>query len=169
MVHVTRRQALQLSGCAVVAGLAGCGVLNRDSTPSPTLGEIGVTNLDFRPHTVSVLILDEGEPVYSAEMDVAAAKPEVDDSTDVATAGSGSFEGFPTKVEGSVLYAWRDRQPVSKWEKFDFQDKTTSCLGLNVHIGDVSQSRPGDVSILYTTNSDTCKDAATAISADTDG
>lgn len=112
MVHVTRRKALQLSGSAILAGLAGCSTLDSGSAPDTTLGEIEVTNLNFRPHTVSVLIIDDDEPVYSAEMDAGAAEPEVDDSSDVTTAGGGSFEGFPTEVEESVLYAWCDRQPI---------------------------------------------------------
>ena len=159
MPRLTRRKTLQTSGSALVAGLAGCGALDGDPAPDPTLGEIDVTNLDFRAHTVSVLVLDDDEPVYSAEMDVSAAEPEATDPSDVATAGGGSFEGFPTEVGEFVLYAWRDRQPASKWERFDFREKSVSCLGLDVQIGDVVESRSGDVSIWYTTNPNACEDA----------
>jgi hypothetical protein len=118
-----------------------------------------VTNLDFRAHTVSVLVLDDEEPVYWAEMDASAAEPEATDPSDVATAGGGSFEGVPAEVGECVLYAWRDRQPAPKWEKFDFREMDASCLGLDIHIGDVVESRSGDVSIWYTTNPSACEDA----------
>jgi hypothetical protein len=106
-----------------------------------------------------VLILNEEVPVYSVEMDVSAAEPEPTDSSDVANAGNGSFEGFPTEVGEYVLYAWRDRQLASKWAKFDFREKNASCLGLNITIGDIGQYHSGDVSIWYSTNSNACEDA----------
>ena len=158
MLPVTRRRTLQMGGSAIVAGLAGCGAFGRGSPPDPTLGDIEVTNLDFRSHTVSVLVLDAEEPVYWAEMDASAAEPEADDSSDVARAGGGSFEGFPTDVGEYVLYAWRDRQPASKWESFDFSEVDASCVGLDIQIGDVTESRAGEVSIWYTTNPNACED-----------
>lgn len=160
MVQVSRRKVLQLGGSALVTGLSGCGTLLGDSAPDPTLGELEVTNLDLRPHTVSVLVLDGDEPVYSAEVDVEAAEPATDGSSGVTTAGGGSFEGFPTDVEGHVLHAWRDTQPTSEWGTFDFQEVSASCFGLDIQIGDTQQSNPGDVSIWYTTDSDVCEDAA---------
>ncbi|MEZ3163068.1 hypothetical protein ABNG03_01195 [Halorubrum sp. RMP-47] len=157
MARLTRRKALQTGGSAIVAGLAGCSTLDRGASPALRLGEIEVENLDFRPHTVSVAILDDEEPLYWTEMDVSAAEPEADDSSSVAAAGSGSFEGFPTQVEGCLLYAWRDDQPTSEWEAFDFGEVHASCLGLNVHIGGVQRSRTGDVSVWYTTNPNACE------------
>jgi hypothetical protein len=157
MVRLTRRKALQTGGSAIAAGLAGCSALDRGASPDLTLGEIEVENLDFRPHAVSVAILDDEEPVYWAEMDVSAAEPEADDSSGVAAAGGGSFEGFPSQVGGCRLYAWRDEQPTSEWEVFDFNSVDASCLGLNIHVGDIEQSRTGDVSVWYTTNPNACE------------
>lgn len=56
-----------------------------------------------------------------------------------------------------VLYAWRDRQQIPKWEQFDFKETNASCLGLDIQIGDVEQFRPGEVSIWYTSNSNACE------------
>lgn len=157
MGHVTRRKALQFSGSAILAGLAGCSTVDSGSAPNTTLGEIEVTNLDFRRHRVSVLIIDDDEPVYSAEMDAGAAEPEGDDSSDVASAGGGLFEGFPTEVEESVLYAWRDGQPIPKWKTFDFRERDASCLGLDIQIGDTDQANPGNV-FIYHTDPHACED-----------
>ncbi len=157
MVHVSRRKALQMSGSGLIAGLAGCSALDGVLAPDPTLGEIEVSNLNFRPHTISVLVLDDEEPVYGVALDVPAAEPEPADSSDVRSAGNTTFEGFPTSVEDCVLYTWRDRQPSSQWTKFDFREKNVSCLGLTILIGDVEETQSGDVSILYTTSSNACE------------
>lgn len=146
-----------MSGSAIIAGLSGCTAFARGGTES-TLGHITVSNLDFRSHTVSVLILDGEEPVYSAEVDASAAKPEEDDSSEVAISGGGSFEGVPTEVGDHVLYAWRDRQPTSEWKQFDFSEVDASCLGLDIEIGSVAESRRGEVSIWYTTDTNACED-----------
>ncbi|OYR56990.1 hypothetical protein DJ71_26430 [Halorubrum sp. E3] len=159
MVRLTRRKTLQTGGSVIVAGLAGCSAFDRDASPALTLGEIEVANLDFRPHTVSVAILDDEEPVYWAEMDISAAEPETDNSSSVATAGDGSFEGFPAEVGQSLLYAWRDNQSTSKWEMLDFGEVDASCIGLEIQIGDIEQSRTGDVSIWYTTDPHACENA----------
>ena len=160
MVRVTRRQTLQLSASAILGGLTGCSALGGNSDPDARLGEIDVTNLDFRAHTVSVLILDDEEPVYSGEMTVSAAEPEADDSTDVATAGGSSFEGVPSSVEGCILYAWRDDQSPSKWSEFDFREQSASCLGLDIRVGDIQDPRSDEVTILHTTNTSVCETAA---------
>lgn len=157
MARLTRRKALQTGGSAILAGLAGCSSFNRDASSTLTLGEMGVLNLDFRPHTVSVAILDDKEPVYWAEMNASAAEPEEDDSSSVATAGGGSFEGFPAEVGEYLLYAWRDNQPTSEWEMFDFSEVDTSCVGLDIHVGDTEKSRTGDVSIWHTTDPNACE------------
>jgi len=112
MARLTRRKALQTGGSAILAGLAGCSSFNRDASSTLTLGEMGVLNLDFRPHTVSVAILDDNEPVYWSEMKASAAEPEGDDSSSVATAGGGSFEGFPAEVGEYLLSFVEERIPA---------------------------------------------------------
>ena len=158
MAKLSRRKALQLSGSGLIAGLAGCNTIDDLFGPDLTLGELGVSNLNFRPHTVSVLILDDNEPVYYAEMDASAAEPEPSDASDVKRAGGGLFEGVPTAVEDCVLYAWRDGQPSSQWENFDFKKVNTSCIGVYIKIEDSEQTGSNDVSILYSTSTNSCED-----------
>jgi len=154
----TRRRALRLCSVALAGGAAGCASSIRDSPVDPTLGELDASNYDFRSYALSVLVLDGDEPVYSEKKEIGAAEPEASDSSEIAVLGGATFEGFPTDVQDYVLYAWRDDQPSSEWAEFDFHELDAPCVGLDVHVGDVTESRTGDVSIWYTTNSQKCSD-----------
>jgi len=158
MPELTRRRALQLCSVALAGGAAGCAASIPDSSVDPTLGELDASNYDFRSYTLSVLVLDGDEPVYSEKKEIGAAEPEASDSSEIAVLGGASFEGFPSDVGDSVLYAWRDDQPPSEWAEFDFRERDAPCYGLDIHVGDVTGSRTGDVSIWYTTNSQSCSD-----------
>lgn len=160
----TRRRALQLCSVALAGGAAGCAASIRDSSVDPTLGELDASNYDFSSYTVSVLVLDGDEPVYSEEKEIESAEPEESDPSDVARTGWATFEGFPTDVGDYVLYAWRDDQPPSEWAEFDFREWDTPCLGLSIQIGDLTGSRPGEVSIWYTTNPERCPAETTTAS-----
>ncbi|WP_115864758.1 hypothetical protein [Halorussus litoreus] len=164
MSALTRRRALQLCSVALAGGTAGCATSSRNSSVDPTLSELDANNYDFRSYTVSVLVLDGDEPVYSAEKEIGPAEPEESDSSEVARTGGARFEGFPTDVGDYVLYAWRDDQPTSEWAAFDFREWDTPCLGLNIQIGDVTGSQTGEVSIWYTKDPDRCPAETTTAS-----
>lgn len=107
-----------------------------------------VTNYDRRPHTVHVLILDDGNPVYWASKRVPAG--------DETSPGSVRFEGYPTEPGDSVLHVRTDSQPKSGRERLDFGERTASCIGLDIGIGDVNGTSPGDVTIWETNNEHEC-------------
>jgi len=156
MARLTRRRTLQLGSVTLGGAIAGCTALGDGDSETLTLGELHVDNLDFESHTVSVLFLDGENPVYWDTMDASPAESEEDDATDVAVAGGGIFEGYPTEVGNYVMYAWRDQQPRSEWEQFDFREHDGSCIGVEIKIGDITGSQPGDVSILFTQDTSNC-------------
>ncbi|WP_135827397.1 hypothetical protein [Halorussus halobius] len=162
MPDLSRREALRLCGVTLSGAVAGCSTGSRESS-DPTLGELDVSNHDFRSYAVSVLFLDDDEPVYHGERTATPAEPETADSSEVARLGGATFEDAPTDVGDYVLYAWRDDQPVSEWRKFDFREHDSSCIGLMVQIGDTT-SRTGEVSIWYTNNPERCPAKATTAS-----
>lgn len=153
MPSLTRRALLRLGGVTLAGGLAGCNALDQQSSKTPQLGDLTVTNHDPQPHTVHVLLLDNGEPVYWASKEATPA-------TDGALGGA-RFEEFPTKPGNYVLHVRINSQRESKWERLDFSKYDVSCIGIMIAIGDINQTNPGDVSIWKTTNPHECEDEKT--------
>jgi hypothetical protein len=148
MSPLARRRALQLVGAAFTAGLAGCSAFGERSSPTLRLGRLVVTNYDHRPHTVHVLFLTDDSPVYWASKGVSAG--------DEAGPGSARFEDYPTEPGDSVFHVRTDSRPKSGWERFDFGERTASCVALDIGIGDVNGTSPGDVTIWETNNEHEC-------------
>lgn len=153
MSPLTRRTLLRLGGVTFAGGLAGCNAFGQQSSKTPRLGELAVTNYDPRPHTVHVLLLDDGEPVYWASTQVSPAED--------GALGGARFEEFPTEPRNYVLHVRADSQPQAKWESFDFSEYEVSCLGIKIAIGDDNQTDTGDVSIWKTTNPNVCEEEKT--------
>ncbi|RQG95069.1 hypothetical protein [Natrarchaeobius chitinivorans] len=141
MSALTRRRAFQSGAVALAALGGGCTSLGRE-TPEPTrLNEISVWNYDPEPRTVYVLVLDD-DPVYWS-LEVADAYSENDD-----VLGGAEFDGLPAESGTYVLYAWRDDQPRSEWERLDLGEYGHTCTNLVIRIGSRSGDDRGEVSIL---------------------
>lgn len=130
MNGLRRRQFLQISGVTVTASLAGCGAVGRTEPPQRWVEELGVSNLHSETHTVSVLLLRDGEPVYWRSMETEPYNEEEQ------RAGGGRFEGYPTEPGPYVLYVRLDSQPRSMWKRFTLADHDHECLELEIHVGD---------------------------------
>ena len=146
MVPTTRRRLLRCAGAALVGGVAGCASAGR----SPRLGELAVTNYDTRPHRVHVLLLEDGadDPAYWASTRVPAAEGDV--------LGTATFDGYPTDVAATRLYARLDGRPLSGAERFEFAAHDATCFGIQLEVGD--ERRPPDLSVWYTTDGARCED-----------
>lgn len=144
MTPTTRRRLLQCTGAALVGGVAGCA----GTGGSPQLGELAVTNYDTRSHLVHVLLLEDGasDPAYWSSTRVPAAEDGV--------LGTAAFEGYPTDVSSTRLYARLDGQPLSGGERFDFTAYGADCVGIQLEVGD-EHSR-SELSLWYTTDAERC-------------
>ncbi|WP_423744154.1 hypothetical protein V5735_14455 (plasmid) [Haladaptatus sp. SPP-AMP-3] len=148
MPPLTRRRALRLGGAAFTAALAGCSAFGGQSPPTLRLGRLVVTNYDRRPHTVHVLFVTDDSPDYWASKRVPPG--------DETSPGFARFEDYPTEPGDSVLHVRTDSQPKPGWERLDFGEQTTSCVGLVIGIGDPNGTSPGDVTIWKTNNEHEC-------------
>ena len=128
MSPLSRRTVLTLGGTALCTGLAGCATLGEASPADTRLHELTVANHESEPHTVHVLLLEDGEPVYMASR-------EVEGRTDPDRVPGGEFEGYPTEAGSYVLYAWRDDQPRPEWRRFDFSEYDVDCVEIAIHVG----------------------------------
>jgi hypothetical protein len=145
MVPTTRRRLLQCVGTAFASGVAGCAGVGRP----PRLGELAVTNYDTRSHRVDVLLLEDGadDPAYWSSKRVSAAEADV--------LGTAAFEGYPTDVSSTRLYARLDGQPLSAASRFDFAAHDGDCFGIQLEVDD--ERRPPDLSVWYTTDTVRCE------------
>lgn len=129
MFSLNRREILQLGGVSLGVGTAGCTSVGINSSGPPRLVKLTIGNHDPEPYTVYVMLLKDGEPVFWNVMDADAANP------DTNRPGGGRLEGYPTEADSYVLYAWRDDQPRSDWQRFDFGDHDAECVGIYIQIG----------------------------------
>lgn len=125
MFPLSRRKVLILSGTALSAGIAGCSTVAVLSTET-RLGDLRVENYLSEPHTIRILILEDGEPVYWNAVELEAVS---DGRTYVEY-----LEGYPTREGSFVLYAWMDAQPKSEWQRLDLGEYDNSCLNLSIAI-----------------------------------
>jgi hypothetical protein len=154
MPSLTRRTALRSGGAILAGGLTGCTEFDQESSRTPRLGELVVVNYDSRSHMVHVLLLVDGDPVYWASKE---ATPRED-----GMLGGAVFEGYPTEPGNYVLHVRIDNQRRSEWARFDFGEYDVSCLGIQIAIGDLNGTHPGDVSIWKTTNPHECREERAA-------
>ncbi|WP_416838086.1 hypothetical protein [Haloferax sp. DFSO52] len=154
MPALTRRDALRRGGVALTVGLAGCTTASQQSSQTPQLGELDVLNYDPVPHTIHVVLLDAGEPVYWASADVSPAKN--------GELGGVEFVDLPTEPGEYVLHVRADDQPKSEWETFDFGEYEVECLGIQIKIEHTNQNAGSDVSIWKTTNARVCENTASS-------
>ncbi len=110
-------------------GLAGCTSILRTFQDDPRLVELGAFNFDPEEHVVYVLLIKEGEPVYWERLALGPYDSDADSD-------GGAFDGYPTESGPYVLYVWRDDQARTDWQRLDFREYDTSCLGVTVMIGD---------------------------------
>lgn len=138
MPSLQRRTVLARCGAILVAGLAGCAqVTSLHSSVAPELREVTISNFDDEPHTAHVLILKDGEPVYSDLVTVEGIGPRF------SIIGEGEFTGLPTNPGAATLYAGVDDQETSEWKRFNFVDYNNDCVGLNLTIqSDETQQEP---------------------------
>lgn len=154
MYSLTRRTLLRLGGVALAGVLAGCNTLEQQFSTPPQLGKLSVINYDPRPHTVHVLLLDDGEPVYWDSKEVNPAED--------GEHGGTHFTKLPTAPSNYVLQVRADSHPDSKWEHFDFSEYDASCISIKISVGDAEQTDAGDVSIWKSTNPYECEEERTA-------
>jgi hypothetical protein len=138
----SRRAVLRGAGIAFAGSVAGCA----GTGATPRLGDLGVTNYDTQPHEVHVLLFEGEDPVYWTSIRVPAAEGDV--------LGTAVFDGQPTGVEPSRLFARLDGQSLSTAERFDFSAYDADCLGLQIEIGD--EARSPELTLWYTTDPDPC-------------
>lgn len=148
MSSLTRRNLLRLGGTSLGLGIAGCLSSGSGSeSPEPSrLVTLGVSNYEPEPCTVYVLLLEDDEPVYWNTM--AADAFERDENR----TGGGTFDGYPTEPGSYVLYAWRDDQSRADWQRFDFREYDTECLGIYVKVGFAAAGQSEDVSFWWTSD-----------------
>ena len=117
----SRRRLLATAGAALLAGTAGClnGVRDRvDRLRAPDEGriiEVSVANLEPTARDVSLLFIDDDEPVFHERVAVEAGDP------DANRAGSAEFEDFPDDPGRYDVYAWYDDQSPEEWAHFDLK------------------------------------------------
>lgn len=153
MTSLSRRRLLNLASGATAVAVAGCtgGRGDGGAAADPTqLGELAVTNFDADPHTVHVVFLAEDDPVYWRSKRVPAADD--GDPQDVV------FENYPIEPEDHVLHVRLGGQSRSEWQRFDFDETDTACVGLNVRIGDFVGDRDDELSLWTTGNPRECED-----------
>lgn len=148
MGSVTRRRAVRVLGACLVGGSAGCTAFGRDAREFPELYRLRASNSDTRPHTVHVVLLEDGEPVYWDSGDL---QPREDGVVDSVT-----FEGYPTDAAPYVLHARIDEQPRSEWRTVEFATFDQPCLSLDLEIGDEEPGAAGELSVLYGIEGDGC-------------
>lgn len=115
MPSLSRRNALRAGSVAVAAGLAGCS--SEPEPPNIKFDELTLVNSNPEPHTVTVLVLENDEPVYRSTMDADAARERDDGTTE---AGGGEFQEYPTEPGRYELYAWYEQQASDEWAYLSF-------------------------------------------------
>ena len=150
MSRLTRRKTLQLGGAVLATGLAGCSAFEEESQTA-VLGKLEAVNNDGRSHTLHVLLLDDGNPVYWDSKEVLPA--------DESGLGFARFEGYPTEPDGYALHVRIETQPKSGWEQFDFDQPNTTCYGFLLSVG--SKNGNPFVDIWQTTGTLPCEGVRT--------
>ncbi|WP_460917901.1 hypothetical protein [Salinarchaeum chitinilyticum] len=128
MPSLTRRNVLQAASTSAVVGLAGCSLLADSSSQPPELGSIEVLNDDDSPHTVQVLLLEDGTPVFWRSVRLAGA------SADASSFAE--FEQQPTGPEPYVIYARLGEASPSAWRRLDVGQYSTACIGISIQVDD---------------------------------
>jgi hypothetical protein len=114
MVALSRRDALRAGiGVATGVGLAGCS--SGPELLSFRFEELRALNTHGEPHTVSLLLLEDDEPVFRSTVDLGAA--EESDSSSTA-ADSARFESIPSEPGRYELYAWLQQGSHDEWTRF---------------------------------------------------
>ncbi len=71
-----------------------------------------------QPHTATVLLFEDGNPVYRATLDAQAA--------DGSQAGGGEFEGYLTEPGQYELYGWHEHAASHEWARLAFDPESLS-------------------------------------------
>jgi len=125
MPSLSRRDAIRVGGVAVAAaGLAGCA--SEPDPPNVQFSELTLVNAHPEPHTVTVLLFENDEPVYRSTMDAEGAREREDGTTE---AGGGEFEDYPTEPGRYELYAWYEQQASGEWAHLTFDTESLPDSG----------------------------------------
>jgi hypothetical protein len=111
MRSISRRNALRAGSLAVAGGIAGCSGRSPELAAF-SLGELTLWNVHEQPHTATVMLLENGEPVYRATLDAEAVEGN--------QAGGGEFEGYPTEAGRYELYGWHEDAANDEWTRLAF-------------------------------------------------
>ena len=111
MPSLSRRDALR-AGVGVAAGVSLAGCSSEPDPPNVQFDELTLINSHSEPHTVTVLVFEDDEPVYRSTMEADGARERDDGTTE---AGGGQFENYPTEPGRYELYAWYEQQSSDEW------------------------------------------------------
>jgi len=128
MSLLTRRRLLVSVVPAVGGGVAGCTGLGAVQRSAPTIEHLEAQSENPEPHTVSVLLLADGEPLFAETVDLPPYNPETN------RIRTQIFEGYPTDEPVETLYAWRDDQPRDDWQEADLTRTDNECEDIIVRI-----------------------------------
>ena len=154
MPSLSRRDALR-AGIGVAAGVSIAGCSSEPGPPNVQFGELTLINSHSEPHTVTVLVFEDDEPVYRSTMDAHGARERDDGTTE---AGGGQFENYPTEPGRYELYAWYEQQASDEWVDISFDagslpDSTDGPLCVQVLLV-VESDGEGAPRLGYFTNND---------------
>jgi len=90
MALLTRRHLLSLTAAVLGSGVAGCTNLEGFAPSYPTVELLELENENPKPHTVSVLLLADDNPIFADTVEVDPYSPETN------TLQTARFEGVPT-------------------------------------------------------------------------
>ena len=116
----SRRDLLRTGGLAVAGGLAGCST-DPPAPPEFRIGERKLMNTHEQPHSGTVFLFDDGEPVYRETIEAEAASGN--------QAGGGAFEGYPTEPGWYELYGWHGAAGEDEWARLAFDPDSFSGAG----------------------------------------
>ena len=128
MVLLSRRRLLQSAAPVVGGGVAGCTDLHAGRASPPTVELLEAQNENPASHSVSVLLLTDGEPLFGETVRLEPYDPE---TNQLRTA---RFGGYPTDEPVETIYAWRDDQPRDDWQKADLTESGHDCEELYIRI-----------------------------------
>ena len=122
MPSLSRRDALRAGvGVAASVGLAGC-------STGPELAEfrllsVRLMNTHEEPHSGTVLVVEDGEPIYRSTIDA--------DGADDPYVGGGAFEDLPTEPGRYELYGWHRNAATDEWSHLSFDADPLSTDGVS--------------------------------------
>lgn len=153
MVQSSRRDLLRITSVTVAGSLAGCtgdgGFLSQSQEDPLELAGVEIQNTGPEPHTVHVMFIRDGKPIYWRSKRVPGATDE--------SAGFTTLEGFPTEPEDAVFFARADGQQFVEKNRRNISDFDASCLVLRVQLEPDDQSSEPYLSIWKSTDGEHCE------------